>query len=65
MNTLLHEVRVAEKLVVEDTTALAAAIGWFGDDLPLDKTWCVELLIETLSDGSEVSTIRLRPADPV
>jgi hypothetical protein len=65
MNSLLHGVRMVEKLVVEDTEGLAAAMRYFGTDLPLDKTWCVELLVETLSDGSEVSTIRLREAEAV
>ena len=65
MNTLVHSVRVADKLVVEDCEALAGAIRYFGTDLPLEKTTCIELLIETLPDGSEVSTIRLRPADSV
>jgi hypothetical protein len=65
VNSLVHEVRVVDKLVVEDCEQLAGAMRYFGTDLPLDKTWCVELLIETLSDGSEVSTIRLREAEAV
>lgn len=65
VNSLVHEVRVADKLVVEDGEQLASALRHFGTDLPLDKTFCVELLVETLSDGSEVSTLRIREAEPV
>jgi hypothetical protein len=65
VNFLVHKVRVADKLVVEDGDQLASAMRHFGTDLPLEKTLCVELLIETLSDGSEASTIRIREAEPV
>jgi hypothetical protein len=64
-NFFAHKVRVADKQVVEDCEQLAEAIRHFGTDLPLEKTVCVELLIETLSDGSEISSLRLREAEPV
>jgi hypothetical protein len=65
VNSLVHDIRIAEKLVVEDCEQLADAIRYFGTDFPLDRTYCVELLIETLSDGSEASSIRVRLAEPV
>ena len=65
VNSLVHDVRVADKLVVEDCEQLASAMHYFGTDLPTDRTYCVELMIETLSDGSETSSIRIRLAEPV
>ena len=65
VNTLAHKVLVVDKLVVEDVAELASALRYFGVDLPLERTLAVELLQERLSDGSDVSTIRIRVADDV
>lgn len=65
VNAIVHKVLVAEKLVVEDVEQLASALRYFGVDLPLERTLAVELLQETLSDGSDISTIRIRVADDV
>lgn len=65
MNALIHDVRVADKLVVEDCEQLASALRYFGADLPLSDTFAVELMIETLSDGSEVSSLGIRLAESV
>lgn len=64
-NTLLHPTRVADKLVADDVEQLVSALRYFGLDLPLEQPLAVELVIETLSDGSEVSELRIRPAERV
>lgn len=62
-NELLHSVKVADKLVATNPRELASALKYFGDDLPLENMIAVELLIETLSDGSESLSLRVRPAN--
>lgn len=65
VNTLVHPTVVADRTAVDDAEQLESAIRYFGKDLPLDRTYMVELLVETLSDGSEVSTLRIRHAERV
>lgn len=66
-NVLLHRVEVIESTPVETIKQLQDAIGACQgpgkDDRNLAATYLVELLCETLSDGSEVFEVRIRPAE--
>jgi hypothetical protein len=65
MNTLVHKSSEIDRLTVEDVKQLADALIYFGHDLPLDRTMVAALVVELLSDGSAVSTLRIRPAEDV
>lgn len=65
VNRLANHVYAVDRLVVETAAELANAMHHFGKKLQLDKTICVELLEETLSDGSKAYSIGVREAEPV
>ena len=61
MNTLLHRVDCESRVSVETVDQLIEALT--DQTLDLDVTYVVEVLAETLSDGSVVRSVRIRPAE--
>lgn len=64
VNALMHRVETLESETVETVKALQDALGAVQgagrDDRYLDDTYTVDLLCETLSDGSEAFSVRIR-----
>jgi hypothetical protein len=67
-NTLLHRVEVLASETVETVRQLQGALGALQgpgrDDRHLSDTLVVELVAETLSDGSVAYALSLRKAEP-
>lgn len=66
-NMLMHRVETLESTTVETVKAMQDALGAMQgpgrDDRNLSHTYVVELLCETLSDGSEAFEVRVRRAE--
>lgn len=66
-NALLHKVEVVESYTVETLDQLQVALKELGsgDELNLSHSYRIELLSETLSDGSVAHEINIRKAEAV
>lgn len=66
-NTLLplHETKVTSRIAVDTVGQLIEALRHSSLDEPLDDTHVVEVISETLSDGSKALSVRIRAAEPV
>lgn len=66
VNTLVHEVETLDSATVETVGQLHTALRELtGEDVDLAASYRVELLGETLSDGSVAFSIRIREALPI
>jgi len=67
VNSLVHDVEIDDRMVVETSHDLAHAIRVFTDAAyeDLDETYVVERVKERLSDGSVKHLLRIRLAEPV
>lgn len=68
-NSLVHEVTVRATEVAETAAQLIDRLVSIGSGDPyddfLDKTYAIDLVVETLSDGSEKHSIRIRAAETI
>jgi len=64
VNTLVHRVETLERETVETVGSLVDVLRSFQgpgrDDRLLDDTYVVELVSETLSDGSSAMSVKIR-----
>jgi hypothetical protein len=67
VNTLVHRVETLQGETVETVGSLVDTLRSFQgpgrDDRLLDDTYVVELVAETLSDGSSAMSVRIRKAE--